>query len=177
MAKTQSHPEVRNRISEVRKMRFSEIQGHDLNYRRHPKQQRQALEGAVAEVGFATVPLAYYSQRNNGALTWLDGHLRSETFPGYEGDVAILDIQDSEADLLLVVLDPMSAMAEIDASMLAKLMETAHAESDALQALIQSLSEGAGIQPPSVLFPEFDEDIADDVKFHTCPSCGHQWPQ
>lgn len=25
--------------------------------------------------------------------------------------------------------------------------------------------------------PEFDESIADDVKFITCPECGHEFPK
>ena len=33
----------------------------------------------------------------------------------------------------------------------------------------------ANMQMPE--FPEYDESIADDVEFITCPECGHRWPQ
>ena len=30
---------------------------------------------------------------------------------------------------------------------------------------------------PNVTFKEYDEDVADSVEFHECPSCGHKWPK
>lgn len=35
---------------------------------------------------------------------------------------------------------------------------------------------GAGIGLESVEFPEYDESIADEVKYMTCPKCGEMWP-
>ena len=167
----------RNRIVEVRHVRFGDIKAHGSNYRRHPAKQRAALEGAVAEVGFASVPLAYHSESNGGALTWIDGHLRSETFPDYEGEVAILDVNDAEAKLLLATLDPITYMAEIAADELAALLEGVNTGDAALQELLAGMAEDAGIVPPDVDFKEYDESVADEVEYCECPACGHKFPK
>ena len=31
--------------------------------------------------------------------------------------------------------------------------------------------------PPNVEFPEYDESVADQVEYITCPECGHKWPK
>lgn len=33
------------------------------------------------------------------------------------------------------------------------------------------------LDPKDVVFPEFNESAADDVKFIKCPKCGHEWPK
>lgn len=32
-------------------------------------------------------------------------------------------------------------------------------------------------QPPDVEFKEYDEDVANDVEYCTCPKCGHKFPK
>jgi DNA modification methylase len=150
--------DIRNRIREVRRVRFGDVQAHPLNFRRHPKHQRAALEGVVADVGFATVPLAYHSERNGGALTWLDGHLRSEAFPAYEGDVGVLDVNDAEAALLLATLDPIAALATADATQLEALLQTVNTGEAAVQELLANMAEEAGI-----LKPELVQDVEPQV--------------
>jgi len=102
---------VRNRVIEVRSVRFADVKTHPRNPRRHSRKQGRVLQALVSEVGFASIPLAYHSETNHGALTWVDGHLRSQTFPDYQGQVAILDITDEEASVLLSTLDPLASMA------------------------------------------------------------------
>ena len=38
--------------------------------------------------------------------------------------------------------------------------------------LAEVLGDVSGIQ-----FPEYDESVADDVEYLTCPKCGHRWPK
>lgn len=165
--------EIRNRITEVRRVRFGDVQAHPHNFRRHPKHQRDALAGVVAEVGFASVPLAYPSARNGGALTWLDGHLRSEAFPDYEGDVGILDVDDAEAALLLATLDPLAALASHDAAALDELLRDVQTGDAAVQELLSNLA--APFLAPD--FKEYDESVENEVEYNECPECGHRWPK
>lgn len=164
---------VRNRVTEVRRVRFGDVLAHPHNYRRHPANQRKALEGVVGEVGFASVPLAYYSERNGGALTWLDGHLRSEAFPAYEGDVAVLDVDDAEAALLLATLDPLAALATHDAEALDGLLRDVQTGDAAVQQLLADLA--APLYAPD--FKEYDESVEAEVEYIECPECGHRWPK
>ena len=80
---------IRNRIVEIRKMRAADIKGNDGNFRTHPAFQRKALAGVMHEIGMAGVLLAYHSERNGGALTLIDGHLRQEDYGQLEWWVAI----------------------------------------------------------------------------------------
>lgn len=64
-------------------------------------------------------------------------------------------------------------LIEWDADVLAELQAdgvdlTSLWDDDQLAALLE--------EPPDVEFPEYDEDVADDVEYCTCPSCGHRFP-
>lgn len=83
----------------------------------------------LSQVGIVDALIAYYSDRNGGALTLIDGHLRKEDYPG-EWPVLVTDLDDREADLLLVSLDPLAAMADTAA--------------DRLRALTDGLGEDLG---------------------------------
>lgn len=168
--------DVRNRIQEVRRVRFGDVQAHPGNFRRHPANQRRALEGVVGEVGFASVPLAYHSQRNGGGLTWLDGHLRSEAFPDYEGDVAVLDVDDSEAALLLATLDPLAALATHDAEALDALLRDVQTGDAAVQELLADVAAQAGLYAEAVTTdtePEIDR--AEELRQKWGVSAGNCW--
>lgn len=168
--------DVRNRISEVRRVRFGDVQAHPGNFRRHPANQRKALEGVVGEVGFASVPLAYHSQRNGGGLTWLDGHLRSEAFPDYEGDVAVLDVDDGEAALLLATLDPLAALATHDAEALDALLRDVQTGDAAVQELLADVAAQAGLYAEAVTTdtePEIDR--AEELRQKWGVSAGDLW--
>jgi hypothetical protein len=42
--------------------------------------------------------------------------------------------------------------------------------------MLADLAAQDGIAP-DVAFKEYDESIAETVKYHECPQCGHKWPQ
>ena len=46
-----------------------------------------------------------------------------------------------------------------------------------VQAMLAEVADRAGVVPPNVEFPEYDESVADDVEYITCPECGHKWPK
>mgnify|MGYP001603774443 FL=1 len=142
MSKPLATDEIRNRIIEVKRIRFGDIKKHERNPRIHGEAQRQAFRGSVRELGFTSMPLAYMSERAGG-LCWADGHLRGSEVAGYEGDVAILDINDAEADKLLLYADPIASMAEYESQQLSGLLADIGSEDEALRELLAELGETA----------------------------------
>jgi ParB/Sulfiredoxin domain len=110
---------ARNRVKELRYVKADELKQHPQNWRKHPEHQRTALRGMLTEVGFASAVVAYETK---DGLRIIDGHLRAETAGADEIPVLVVDIDDAEANKLLLTMDPLSAMAETDAGLLDKLL-------------------------------------------------------
>jgi hypothetical protein len=91
---------IRNRIKELRFVAASDLRPNPKNWRKHPKQQQDALRGILAEIGFADACLA--RELGDGSLMLIDGHLRAETALDAQVPVLILDVSESEADQILV---------------------------------------------------------------------------
>lgn len=135
--------QIRDRIVGLRRVKASTIKPHPLNWRKHPRAQRKALEGVLAEIGYADALLA--RQLPDGGLQLVDGHLRAETTPDQEVPVLVLDVTEEEAAKLLVTLDPLAAMAGADAENLEALLAEVKTDDASLQRLINSTARGAGI--------------------------------
>ncbi len=103
---------IRDRIQELRRVSASALRPHPLNWRTHPRGQREMLEGVLQEVGYADALLA--RELPDGTLELIDGHLRAETTPDAEVPVLVVDLNDEEAAKLLALHDPLTAMAEAD---------------------------------------------------------------
>jgi hypothetical protein len=126
---------VRNRIVETRTVPAEELRLHPYNWRNHPQGQIEAVEGILEEVGIVQTLVAYHSEREGGALTLIDGHLRKGL--GGAWPVTITDLTDEEADLMLAVLHPIGDMATLDSERLGSLLQ--HVQMEALQS--ESLQE------------------------------------
>src|ERR1700704_1885788 len=101
---------IRNRIKGHRRVRAGDLIPHELNFRWHPELQKAAMHALYAEVGFARSLLAY--ELPDGRLKLIDGHLRRDLDPDMEVDVEVLDVNDDEARVLLLSIDPLAALAE-----------------------------------------------------------------
>src|SRR5262245_36031573 len=123
----------RNRIKEHRQVRAGDLVPHEHNWRRHPAQQRAALEAILEEVGFARSLLAY--ELPDGRLKLIDGHLRADLDPDALVAVEVLDVADEEARQLLLTIDPLAALAQADQDALAALRQVTETEQAALQSL------------------------------------------
>ena len=173
---------MRDRIKELRRVKASELSANPRNWRTHPQAQVDAMEGILAEIGYAGALLA--RELSDGTLELIDGHLRAELDPDQEVPVLIVDLDQDEANKLLTVLDPLAAMAEANKDALGQLMRDIDTESEGLQAMLEELAKQEGIDlfeggalPEGADGKEFDESVADDVEMTTCPKCGHEYPK
>jgi DNA modification methylase len=132
---------IRNRVKALRTVKASELAPNPKNWRTHPKAQQDALRGILAEVGYADALLA--RELPDGSLMLVDGHLRAETTPEQEVPVLILDINEAEADKLLLSLDPLAALAETNAQALDALLREVDTGSEGLQQMYADMAEAA----------------------------------
>lgn len=128
--------DIRDRIVELRRVRASDLLANPANWRRHPDEQRSALAGVLAEIGFADAAIG---RDIDGAVMLLDGHLRKDLAGDTEIPVLIVDLDDREADILLATLDPLAAMAVTDDAALSDLISSIDA-SDAVSELLAGIA-------------------------------------
>ena len=135
----------RNRIVGYADVDPADLLAHEWNFRRHPKNQQDALSGLIGEVGFTSPILV---QQSTGKV--IDGHLRVElamrqnqaTIP-----VTYLDLTDAEAALALATTDPVSAMAYADAEQLDALLREVSTSDAAVMQMLSDLAEANGVIP------------------------------
>lgn len=126
---------VRDRIREWRRMRAGDLVPNPKNWRVHPKSQINALRALLREIGHAHAFVA--RELPDGRLMLIDGHLRAELTPDAEVSVLVLDVNEQEADKLLLTLDPLAAMAEADAERIKALLQTVQNSSPAVELLLR----------------------------------------
>jgi len=135
----------RNRIIAYEIHRPSEIADHPGQWRNHPKAQANALIGVLNEIGKDDTLKCWYSERNGGALTAFDGHLRKSLDPNEPWPCIITDLTDAEADYALATHDPLSAMAQGDAANLDALLATVNSGDAAVQQMLSELAKDNGL--------------------------------
>jgi len=153
--------QIRDRIRELRRVRAADLRPNPKNWRTHPEEQKNALRGILAEIGFANASLA--RELPDGSLMLIDGHLRAETAPDATVPVLVLDVTDDEADKILATLDPLASMAGTDGERLQSLLEGMESQNEALTALLDQLAEAAVAQDlQTQAAAGSDGDSADD---------------
>lgn len=101
---------IRDRIRELRRIPASQLRANPKNWRQHPPSQLAALKGVLNEIGFADVLIA---RETSSGLELLDGHLRADLMGTAEVPVLIVDLDDAQADKLLLTLDPLAALERL----------------------------------------------------------------
>jgi hypothetical protein len=129
--------QIRDRIKELRRVPASQLRPHPRNWRMHPQTQQDAMRGVLAEIGYADALLV--RELADGSLQLVDGHLRAEVAPDAIVPVLVLDVNEDEALKLLATLDPLAAMADTDAALLAALVADVETDSQAVRALLDDL--------------------------------------
>lgn len=141
---------IRRRIKELRWIPAGQLKPHPENWRRHPPEQRAALERVLAAVGWAGALTA--RQLDDGQLELTDGHLRRDVSADELVPVLVTDLDEDEARTMLLATDPLAAMAQADVALLEALM--AQADPDVLAGIEPTLSKlllsADGFQPAKV---------------------------
>ncbi len=132
-----SAPALRNRIVGHGEESPAALVANPKNWRSHPKGQQDAVDGALAEVGWVQQVLV---NRVTGHL--VDGHLRVE-LAARRGEATVpvtyVELSEKEEALVLATLDPLAAMAEVDADKLRQLLAGLDTDNEALLALLRDL--------------------------------------
>jgi DNA modification methylase len=167
---------VRDRIKELRRVPAKELLHNPKNWRRHPKAQVAALQGLLAEIGYADALLA--RELPDGRLMLIDGHLRAGLDPDALVPVLVLDVTEAEADVLLATIDPLAALAESDSERIKSLLETVRTDSEAVNNLLRRT---AGeklwnlIHPQDLVDPPAQIDKATELQKKWSTRSGQLW--
>ena len=156
------------------------IRPNPQNWRVHGEEQSEALADALTEVGWVQRIIV---NKRTGHL--LDGHLRVDLARRRnEASVPVLyvDLSEAEEALVLATFDPLGAIAEANTNAYDTVLRQVQTESANLQQFLSKQAERIGLFADSdhlddVDFKEYDEDVADEVEYLTCPQCGHKWPK
>jgi len=163
-----------NRIIGHGEEQVDQLLANPLNFRLHPDNQQQALAGAIDDIGF--IRSVTVNQRTGRVV---DGHLRV-TLAARSGvgklPVEYVDLDEAEEAQALLSLDPIAAMAASDKAKLDELMRAVQSDDERVQAMISELAVKENLFIPDE-FPEYTEDVENDVEYITCPECGHKWPK
>ena len=163
-----------NRIIGHGEEAVDQLLANPLNFRLHPDNQQQALAGAIDDIGF--IRSVTVNQRTGRVV---DGHLRV-TLAARSGvdtlPVEYVDLDEAEEAQALLSLDPIAAMAASDKAKLDELMRAVQSDDERVQAMISELAQKENLFIPDE-FPEYTEDVEDEVEYLTCPECGHKWPK
>jgi hypothetical protein len=144
---------IRNRIVAHVSIRAGDLIPHPNNWRRHPPQQRRALEDSLAELGDIRSLLGY--RLADGRIQLIDGHLRRDIDPDRLVTVELVDLTEEEAAKALLTLDPLAALAETDSQAVHLLTANLKTESASLRELWQDLKED---EPVRKAMDQTDDD-------------------
>lgn len=163
----------RNRIVGEGEAAPDQLLANPSNWRTHPGSQADALRGVLADVGW--VQRVIVNQRT-GYL--VDGHLRvMEALKAGAPSVPVVyvDLSPEEEALILATLDPLAAMAGIDAAQLDALLREVSTDSPAVAAMLDELAQAAGIVPGSTPGTGGDEFDASPAEGPTRAQRGELW--
>jgi DNA modification methylase len=129
---------IRNRIVETKRVKASTLLNHPSNWRVHPTKQKNALQGAVDDLGQVQ---AVTVRKTKKGLQLVDGHLRKELFGDQMITVNVTDLDDDEAKKALLTLDPLAAMAGRNSEALEKLMASVSFDNADLQKMLEQMGK------------------------------------
>lgn len=107
----------------------TQLLAHELNARRHPGEQREALLASLGNLGWIAPVLV---NKRTGKV--VDGHARVEEAitRGAKVPVIYLDLDEEEERYVLATFDPISALATYDEEALGQLLSQVEIETGAL---------------------------------------------
>jgi len=130
---------MRDRVKELRRVPASELRANPKNWRLHPPAQVAAMRGVLQEIGFADAMIA---RETPDGLELIDGHLRRDVVGDQEVPVLVVDVNQEEADKLLLTVDPLAMMAQADTDQLLDLLQGIEFEDKAVGDMLEALANG-----------------------------------
>jgi hypothetical protein len=121
----------------------SQFAANPANWRTHPQAQREAMRGALNEVGWVQRVIV---NRRTGYL--VDGHERVwQALQNGDAQVPYVevDLDEAEEAYVLATLDPLGAMAQADAKALDELLREVQSSEAGVQAMLSKLAAEAGL--------------------------------
>ncbi|MBR4833991.1 MAG: ParB N-terminal domain-containing protein [Thermoguttaceae bacterium] len=125
---------MRNRVKELRFVKASDLIPNADNWRSHPKRQRDLMKSVLQTIGYADALIV--RETEDGSLELIDGHLRADVSPNAEVPALVVDLNAKEAKELLLVHDPIGAMAERDDEAVSRLLADFEATNETLERFI-----------------------------------------
>lgn len=135
--------DIAQRIKSLEMVPARALHRHVSNWRKHPAEQRAALQAVLAEVGWVDAVIARRDE--NGQLQLIDGHLRADIADDAEVPVLVTDLSEGEAELILATHDPLTSMAQADARVLNILLQESMGRSEQLDDLLVSIADNSGL--------------------------------
>lgn len=154
----------RDRVKELRRVRASELVPHPKNWRTHPRFQQDVLRGLLRDVGIADALLA--RELPDGRLELVDGHLRRDMAPSTVVPVLVLDLDEAEAEKVLLTHDPLTALAIADEGRLTELLSRVATDDEPVRELMGKLARESAPQaapPPAEVAIEPSFQVVVDV--------------
>ncbi len=133
-----------NRIIATGEADPEQLLANPLNFRIHPRDQQEALEAVLDEVGWVQDVIV-----NAKTNTLIDGHLRVK-LALRKGETSIpvkyVELSEQEEVQILAAFDPVAAMAATDKEKLAALFAEIDTDNDAMNEFLAGLAEREGIE-------------------------------
>ena len=143
-AKKQTGDWWQNRITKYGEQPADQFLPHELNARRHPGNQRDALRGSLNAVGWVAPVIV---SANSGKI--LDGHARVEEAlsKNEHGMVPFVevDVSENEERTILATFDPITGLATYEREALDALLREVDTGDAALQAMLSELAAGGAL--------------------------------
>ena len=170
---------MRDRVKELRRVPASELLANPKNWRLHPPAQVAAMRGVLQEIGFADAMIA---RETPDGLELIDGHLRRDVVGDQEVPVLVVDVNQEEADKLLLTVDPLAMMAQADTDQLLDLLQGIEFEDKAVGDMLEALANGEteplpdlAKKPLSTDAPEWEIDQAEELLIKWGTKRGQVW--
>lgn len=164
-----------NRIVGYNTKPADQFLANPMNYRTHPQRQRDAVQASLRELGWIGVVV---ENRTTGRL--IDGHERVWQALKQNEHVPFIEVELSEEEerLALAIFDPITYMAETDATVLDALLREVNTGEEALQELLAGMADEAGLyigeaQPVTDVEPQIDKAAELQAKWGT--ATGQLW--
>ncbi|MDC0935865.1 hypothetical protein OAS39_06235 [Pirellulales bacterium] len=165
---------IRDRIRELRRVPVASLRPHPHNWRTHSRSQCAALRGVLHEIGYASALLAF--ELPDGTLQLIDGHLRADAEPDAIAPVLVLDVDETEAQKILLTHDPLAEMAGVDAEQLAQSLCEVEFESPAVTEMLADKALGTAYSDASFAAPDSAEPVITE-SHQLVVDCGNETAQ